>query len=166
MPPKKNKSNPGGKVTKCVFSGPGRRLGDGKEILKSNKREKTEDSDDDYNDYQEGRDVAKGKKRKVEDSDDDDDYHEGEARERHDLSHEAPKLYPKTQTRSGLRRGFYKYGEGRVLAESSLSYRNREQRFEPTPPQPYRCLMTVVNRAVQRCPAKMILCGDIDPFLE
>lgn len=74
-------SNPGGKVTNSIFSGPGRRLGDGKEILKSNKRKvseiginrgtfsdilkMTEDSDDEYNDYQEGGDVAEGKKRKV-----------------------------------------------------------------------------------------------------
>jgi hypothetical protein len=38
MSPKKNKSNSGGKATKSVFSAAGRRLGDGKEILKSNKR--------------------------------------------------------------------------------------------------------------------------------
>lgn len=72
---------------------------------------------------------------KVEDSDDDDDYHEGEVRERHDLSHEAPKLYPKTQTRSGLRRGIYKYGEGRVLAESGMSESGHEQRIEQKPPE-------------------------------
>jgi hypothetical protein len=113
---------------------------------------KTEDSDDDYNDYQEGREVAKGKKHKVsqsrqftapvlttfdkvEDSDDDDDNREGEVLERYDLNQEAPKLYPKTQTRSGLRRGFYKYGEGRVLAESGTSESGREQKIEQTPPE-------------------------------
>jgi hypothetical protein len=34
-----------------------------------------------------------------------------------------------TQTRSGLRRGFYKYGEGRVLAELGASDSGREQRL-------------------------------------
>jgi hypothetical protein len=38
MPPKKNMSKTGGKITNSVFSGTGRRLGDGKEIEKSNKR--------------------------------------------------------------------------------------------------------------------------------
>jgi hypothetical protein len=122
-------------------------IGTSSDILKM-----TEDSNDDYIDSQEGREVVKGKKckesqlqqrrasilttfDKIEDSDDDDDYHEGEVRERYDLGHEAPKPYPKTQTRSGLRRGFYKYGEGRVLADSGLTYSSREQRLEPTPPE-------------------------------
>jgi hypothetical protein len=111
-----------------------------------------EDTDDDYSDDHQGKEVAKGKRRKVsplrqctaahltnfdkiEDSDDDDDYREGEVRERHDLSSEALKLYAKTQTRPGLRRGFYKYGEGRVLAESGVSDSGREQRLAPTPPE-------------------------------
>jgi hypothetical protein len=70
---------------------------------------------------------------KIEHSDDDDDYREGEVREKYDLSHEATELFSKTQTRSGLRRGFYKYGEGRVLAELGASDSGREQRLERTP---------------------------------
>ncbi len=81
MAPEKNMSKPGGKVTKSVFSGPGRRLSDGKEIVKSNKRKvseiasieahfltfskMTEGSDDGDNDSQEGGEVVKGRKRKV-----------------------------------------------------------------------------------------------------
>ena len=69
----------------------------------------------------------------VEDTDDDDNYREGEVREKHDLIHEAPKLYTKTQTRSGLRRGFYKYGEGHVLGESNASGSGHERRLKSTP---------------------------------
>jgi hypothetical protein len=72
---------------------------------------------------------------KIEDSGDEDDYCEGEVREKHDLSHEATELYPTTQTRSGLRRAFYKYGEGRVLAELGASDSGREQRLKPAPPE-------------------------------
>jgi hypothetical protein len=91
---------------------------------------------------------------KIEHSDDEDDYLEDEVREEHDLSHEATELYPKTQTRSGLRRGFYKYGEGLVLAELGASDSGREQRHEPTLPEEERKVTGSKESAIESTSAK------------